>query len=225
MSYGQTGEFDAAMRKLDNTKPVNVRDPFFTEGVHDEVVVVELQPFLHDTHGPSARCTFEVIRSSVATPGSRFVKLWNLTKPSKFASQTNDADRFSDFIQKLSGTQGAVGHICAAVLRDRVGDNLLCGMRIKATGVNTSKKADKPYVDVRWDTIVQTPEQIQTWRARLTANAAAAPAQAAPQPAPAPAPQPQYAPPPAQWAPPAAPAAAPSTGSTLLSQIPGFGGK
>ncbi len=219
MGYGQTDAYNDAVRRLDNTKAVQNRDPFFPEGTFEEVMVIDFQPFMHDTHGPSARCTFEVIKSNVAPPGARFCKMWFLVKPSKFVSQTNDSDRFADFIRQLSGRAATgptapVGDICSAVLRDRVSENLLVGMVIKARGVNTSKKVDKPFVEVFWENIAQTQDAIK--HRRMQIERGGQPAQQGAVQAPAPA---QYeAPPqpaPTQWQQPAqpqqyAPAAAPA---------------
>lgn len=215
MSYGNsTGQYDEALNRLNNTKAVDVRDPFIGEG-DSKLLLIELTRFDHATHGPTAKAIFEVLESQAHKTGTRCVKLWNLLKPSKFPSQATDADRFADFVRKMSGTPDGtqVGPICAALLRDRVGEQLLRGMVIKATGINTSKNAEKPFIDVRWSTIQQSQEQIREWRIKIEANAVSAtgpglPAAAAP----------------AQHiAPVAPPLVAPPAPTTLLSQIPGFG--
>ena len=184
MTYGQGFQEDVYGR-LDNTKEVNTRAPFIAEG-KSRLMVLNLEPFTHTTHGPSVRCTFEVIQAERMAPGTRCCKLWNLTKPSKFVSQTNDADRFADFVKKLKGSPVGhpVGRDCAALLRDRVVEQLARGMVIEAYGVNTSKKSDKPYVDVNWTTMPQTADEIRARRQALDAQAQPAPAaQVAPAPA------------------------------------------
>lgn len=192
MTYGnfQTGAFDAALDRLESTKTVNERDPFIGEGEH-VLQLLSLEPFNHKTHGPSVRASFEVLESSPGPTGapmhligSRVTKLWFLTKPSKFETQTNDSDRFTDFIRQMAGAASGsnVAAQCRALIRDRVSDQLLRGMVIRARGVNTSKNAAKPWVEVYWTTVQQTPDQIKSRRATIEAKIAAAPVQ---QPAPA----------------------------------------
>ncbi len=216
--YNNTGAYDAALQRLDNTKNVENRDPFFSEG-ENVVMLLELQPFVHLTHGPSVRATFEILESRTSAIGSRVCKLWFLCKPSKFPSQPTDADRFADFVRKMSGKPDGtqVGQICAALLRDRVNEQLLRGMVIRGTGVQTSKNPAKPFVDVQWGTVVQTQDEIRHRRAGIDAKF---PVNAAPAAYVAPAPMAAYTAP--VQAAPAAPAAAPAAPGTLLSQIPGF---
>lgn len=211
MTYGnfQTRHFDAALDRLENAKTVNERDPFIGEGEH-VLLLLSLEPFLHKQHGPSVRASFEVLESSpgptgapVHLFGTRVTKLWFLTKPSKFETQTNDSDRFTDFVRQMAGAASGsnVAAQCRALIRDRVADQLLRGMVIRARGVNTSKNAAKPWVEVYWTTVQQTPDQIKARRATIEAKIAATPVQApqaapqqyAPQPAPMPqGPQPSY---------------------------------
>ena len=192
MSYGtfQTAAFDAALDRLDNTKPVRERDPFIGEGDH-LLMVVEVQPFMHKTDGPSVRASFEVLASVCHAIGSRVTKIWKITKPSKFESQETDADKFADFVRKLLGGQQGeqVGPKIRALIRERVGDQLARGMIIGARGSNTSKKADKPWVEVYWTFAHQSQDEIKMRRAALDQKAPLMPQQAALPPA-----QPQYAP-------------------------------
>ncbi len=176
--------------RLDYAKEVNHRDPFIGEG-RSKLVVHELVPFSHTTHGPSVRCTFEVVASECHPVGSRVCTLWFLVKPSKFPNQPNDSDRFADFVKRLKGSPVGhpVGRDCAALLRDRVAEQLARGMVIDVFGVNTSKNAAKPYIDTNWATVAQTPDEIRASRARLDAASPLAPV-AAPAYAP-----PTYAPP------------------------------
>ncbi len=181
MAYGNQGMSDEALARMDRTKSVTQHDPFFGEGNH-LVAVVSLENFDHKEHGPSVRGTFEILESATHKVGTSVVKLWNLMKKSKFESQATDADKFADFVLKLKNApQGydGVARDIRALLRD-----------------NTSKKADKPYVDVRWTAVATTPEVIAANRQRIESQApAATPMQAPPTPAYQPAPQ--YAPPPA----------------------------
>lgn len=196
-NYGQTGEYDEALRRLDNTKPVDVKDPFIAEGDH-VLDVIEVTPFGHTKHGPSAKAIFEVVESKTHPIGSRVVKLWFLKRPSMWPNQPTDSDRFADFVRKLIGADDPntqVGQQCAALLRDRVPDQIARGMRLRAYGINTSKNPAKPFTDVRWTAVPQTQPEIAQRRAAIEAKLGAAPApQAAPPAAYAP-PQmpPQYA--------------------------------
>lgn len=242
MTYGNIN--DDVYSRLDNTKPVSQRDPFIPEGSH-QFVVIALEPYQDQKHGSSVRATLEALSSDnpQVRPGSRYVKLWNLLKPSKFPSQANDGDRFADFVQKIKGAPAGhpIGQDCRALLRDRVNEQLTRGMVIAAYGRNASKDPTKPYVDVAWMTVAQDAAAIAAQRARLDANPAT---QVRPQmPA-----QPQYAQPPQQmqygpppgvpmqpqygapqvggYAPAPAPAAPPTGGflAQLPPQNPGTGG-
>lgn len=167
--------------RMNNTKTIQDRDPFIGEGKH-RLVVRHLAPFNHTTYGESVRCTFEVLSSTnpTHTPGSRVAKLWFLVKPAKFPSQPTDMDRFADFIRKIKGAPDGyqVGPDAAVLLRDRVNEQLARGMVIDALGINTSKNADKPWIDVRWTSVPQTRDQISAMRAQLDATENAPPVQA-----------------------------------------------
>jgi len=208
----QTGMFEDALRRLDNTRPVDIKDPFI--GVGDNLLLVlEISPFNHTNHGPSAKALFEVIQSQTHQPGTRVVKIWNLVRAPKWPSQPSDADRFADFVRKLSGApeNQQVGQFCAALLRDQVQSQLARGMMIRGYGVDVTKDPKKPYVDVRWESVVQTQEQIKEHRARIEARSTPG----VPAVTPATPPQPTATTP-------AAATSGPQTGGSLLSQIPGF---
>lgn len=165
----QTGMFDAAVARLDNTRPVGPpRDPFIGPGDH-LLMVLETQPYSNEKDGPCMRATFEVVESRVHQPGSRVCKIWKLARPSKFPSQPTDADHFADMVRKLAGApEGTqVGAICAAVIRDRVADQVLRGMYVKAYG---SENAKKNYVNVTWTSVQQSEEQIKIRRAACDAK-------------------------------------------------------
>lgn len=182
MTYGQsngygnqqTGEFDAAIQRLDNTKPVGpARDPFIGPLEH-ALVVLALEPYRTEKDGPCARVTFEVLESKTHTPGSRVCKLWKLAKPSMWPNQATDADHFAEFVRKISG-QGEgvqVGRQCAALIRDRVQENLLRGMVVRAYGTENAKKN---YVNVAWISVAQTQDDIRARRAQLDAKSSNAP--------------------------------------------------
>lgn len=174
MTYGnfQTGDFDAALHRLDNTKQINEKDPFIDVGDH-VLMLVELVPFNHTTHGPSARASFEIVTTNnpKCMVGTRCTKLWNITRPSKFPNQPTDADKFADFVRNLIGGQPGeqVGPKCRALIRDRVQDQLGRGMLIHARGVNTSK-TDKPWVEVYWKFHAQSPDEIKARRVQIEAK-------------------------------------------------------
>ncbi len=250
--YGQGGGYgEDHYDRLNRTKEIGERDPFIGEGPH-RLCVLSISEYPHKEKGPTVRITFEVLQSKVHAQGSRVTKLYFITKPAKWESQTNDGDRFADFVKKLKGVTDPnypVGQDCRKLLKERVLDQLARGMIIDAMGVNTSKKLDKPFVEVYWTSVAQTNEQIAEQRRRVESVPGLIP-QAGQQQGPASQqgygqtqPQQQYAQPPMppqqqQWQqppaappqqqyaqPPQMPAAAPAAPQGgFLSQVPGFGG-
>ena len=197
-----------------------------------------------------------MLQSKVHATGSRVTKLYFITKPAKWESQTNDGDRFADFVKKLKGVTDPnypVGQDCRKLLKERVLEQLARGMIIDAMGVNTSKKQDKPFVEVYWTSVAQTQEQIGEQRRRVESIPGLIPQPGQPGPQQG---QQQYAPqqpqmgygnngqgqtmpasgygpppmPPQQnyaappQMPPAAPPQQPAPQGGFLSQVPGFGG-
>ncbi len=241
MSYGngyQGGYAEDHYGRMDNAKEIGERDPFIDEGPH-RLCVLSIVEYMHQQKGPTVRITFEVLASQKHAVGSRVCKLYFLTKPSKFASQTTDSDRFADFVKKLKGITNPnhpVGKDCRTLLKERVNEQLARGMVIDAMGVNTSKNPQKPWVEVYWTSVEQTPETIGAHRRRVEGTPGLLPAAFAPaqQTQYAQQNQQQYAPPPPQQGyqnqyqqqpmppaqPPAQPPAAPQGG--FLSQVPGF---
>ena len=244
--YGQGGGYgEDHYDRLNRTKEIGERDPFIGEGPH-RLCVLSITEYMSKDKGPAVRITFEVLQSKVHATGSRVTKLYFITKPSKFESQTNDGDRCADFVKKLKGVTDPnhpVGADMRKLLKERVLDQLARGMIIDAMGVNTSKKLDKPFVEVYWTSVAQTNEQIAEQRRRVESVPGLIPQVGAPSqqgygqqqyagPPPAPPQQPQQwqqppaAPPQQQWQqPPQMPAAAPAAPQGgFLSQVPGFGG-
>ncbi len=175
--YGnQYGINDDYYSRMDNTKPINDRDPFIGEGLH-KLQVISIEEYNHvneqdrrKSKGPTARATFVVVESPTHTPGTRVTKLWILTQPANFPNQPDDGARFADFLRKLKGAPAGtpMGQQCRTLLRDRVNDQLARGTTIMAYGRNVSKKADKPFVDVTWAHFEgQTPETIRAARAKI----------------------------------------------------------
>ena len=250
--YGNYGQdhYD----RLNRTKEIGERDPFIGEGPH-RLCVLSIIEYPHKEKGPTVRITFEVLQSKVHATGSRVTKLYFITKPAKWESQTNDGDRFADFVKKLKGVTDPnypVGQDCRKLLKERVLEQLARGMIIDAMGVNTSKKQDKPFVEVYWTSVAQTQEQIGEQRRRVESIPGLIPQPGQPGPQQGPQQQ-QYAPPQGQqqypqqqqyapqnyaaapqqppqqnYAPPAQPGVVPQTQTApqggFLSQVPGFGG-
>lgn len=252
MSNGNmTAELAAALARLDTTKPVkDYKGEFIGKGDH-LLMIVETSSYVKDGEGLTAKILFEVVTSTDShKPGDLVVRVFKLQKPPKFASQTSDADVYADILRKVSGrAEGTpVSDLSRAILLDRRDEQLLRGVLIRGYGTMNAKGT---YVNVSWNAVDQTPEQIRARRAQVDAKAnAAPPAQAPAAHAPLvayaqiPAPAPQYAtpvappayapvaqPPPPVWDPatgqwvfqqPATPAAPAAPTSPLLSQIPGF---
>ena len=212
--YGQPS-FD----EYDNAKEIPDREPFIAEGDH-QLTIWKVEPY---DQGKKVRVTFEVVASRSHPPGSRVVRLYDLTRIPKFPTQASDKDKLADLVRKAArlpaGTQ--VSPLIADLLLRRVNDQLLRGVRIDARGVaNISKaehakaqveqRAPKPFVDALWSPVVQTEQEIAQRRAAMDAAPAMQPAPAAP-------PQgygqqaPQY-PPQNYGAPPAQPPAGPPPG-------------
>lgn len=196
--------------RMDHTKPVvrNDREPFIGAGKR-RLAVLSLVQYQHKDHGPTVRATFVVLVSDNPEQpvGSTVGKLWFVTKQPDKGWKTSDADRFAEFIRRIKGAPDdyKVGRDIATLLRDRAKEQLMRGMVIDAFGKNVSKNAAKPYIDVEWFPVKQTPEEIRDMRAKLDSMERAAPAQTAPQQ------QPEQAPPQQQAAP-----AQPS----ILAQLP-----
>lgn len=199
--------------RMDRAKEIGERDPFIGEGPH-RLCVLSIEEYMSQDKGPVARVTLEVMQSQTHKPGTRVTKLYFITKPSKFPTQTNDADRFADFIKKLKGITDPnyqVGKDCRTLLRDRAPEQLARGMAIDAMGVQASKNPAKPFVEVYWTSVPQTPEEIRSNRQRQESTPGLIVQRGAP------AAQPQH------LAPPQPAPAAPQQGG-FLAGVPGFGG-
>jgi hypothetical protein len=94
------------------------------------------------------------------------VKIWNLTKPSKFPNQPTEADEFADFCRKLKGAPAGhpIGSDIRTLMKDRVRDQLARGTVIEANGVINKKGT---YVRVYWNNVPQSGQDIAALRQRL----------------------------------------------------------
>jgi hypothetical protein len=178
---------------FNGTKDQQERDPFIQDGDH-LLLVIAVEPFDSQEHGPSARVTFEVVESPVHPIGSRVVRLFNYTKPPYKPGMLTDKDRLATFVRKAQGlNEGAqTGHIFKALLRDRVNEQLMRGILVKARGVgNVSQKekklaaaegrAPKVYVDVFFNTVNQTEQDVMARRRQIDAKIAGSAQAPAPQ--------------------------------------------
>lgn len=210
--YQQGNEFDAALYRIDNSKQVvNYEGEYFGPGDH-LVMVTKLETEgtgPNNADGPKAKVYFEVVNTNAQpykamknsgpnTPfvetemkphkiGDVLVRIYKLTKPAPKPSMLSDSDQFAELVRKLSGAPAGtnVTQFSRALLIERRDEQLLRGMLVMAHG-RLNKKGT--YVNVAWDTVPQTQQEIAARRAALDAKVVAGPA--APQ-APA-APQPQF---------------------------------
>lgn len=182
--------YDDYYARMDNTKPVDSRDPFIGEGPH-RLAVLSIEEYQHKEKGPAAKVLFEVLKSGAHALGSRVTKLYFLTRPSKFPNQINDGDRFADFVRKLKSAPVGhpIGQDCRALLRDRAAEHLARGMVIDAMGTNTGGKVSpvtglksKDWVEVYWTSVPQTREEISANRARIESTPGLLPAPVQTQP-------------------------------------------
>lgn len=235
---------EAALQRLDGaTRTPTTREPYMGVG-NQELDIISIEPFNHTTHGPSARAIFDVVSSDSHRPGERVAQTWNLVKPPPKPGMITDGERFADFVRKVRGMPDGtpMGRDIRALLKERTGEQLARGVRIKAFGVNKGKDG-KTFVVPSWTHVPQDPNEIAQRRAAIEAKLGAqqqAPAQPQyspqaqqfvqqyqQQPQVLAAPPPHLAPQPVQYAPqPQAQQYAPQppapTGTgTLLSQIPG----
>lgn len=171
--------YDDLLNRLNNTKPVNNRDPFITAGTHD-LIVSEVSVFKDQKWGDSVRVTFEVERSTNpnSQPGSSLCKLFNLFKPAKFETQSNDADEFVNFVCILQGIQpGEHAQSMRALIKRHADGGALesqpvRGARIKAFGAEVGKVNERGqrYVKVSWQNVAQDQATVGRTRAELDAR-------------------------------------------------------
>lgn len=242
------GYQDDVYGRMNNAREVQQRDPFIEAGSH-RLVVLELQKWDDQQKGPSVRVTFEYVASTdQRLVGTRGCKIWRLTKPAKFQSQTTDGEHFADFVRKAKnaplGTPlgQEIRNLCESQQRGGNAEaNAMRGTLIDCVG-SPNKKGD--YVNLFFTAVAQGPQDIAAKRQQLDTRLGGAPAQGpAPQQMQAPQGQPQqgYVPQGAPVQPPQqgmqyaqqpqqgyaqqnqAPQGAPQQGG-FLAQIPGWQG-
>lgn len=169
--------YDDVMDRLGRAKEVSHRDPFVPAGNHD-LIVASIEPFMDQKWGPSVRASLEVEQSTAAQPRTFCVKIWNLTRPSKFPTQATDADEFVHFVCTLQGVKlGEHFNHCRALIKSaREGGQLESqparGARIKAFGTEVGKVNERGqrYVKVQWQNVPQDLATIARTRAELDAR-------------------------------------------------------
>ena len=164
---GQGG--DDVYGRLNNTKDVGgARYPFIEDGTHKLALAV-LEEFQHSTDGPCARAILKVVESKKHPVASFVVKIWQLVKPAKFPNQPTDADMFADFCRKLKNAPIGypIGNDIRVLMKERPADQLARGTVIDANGV-ANKKGN--YVNVYWNSVLQTPQDVVAMRQRIEAE-------------------------------------------------------
>lgn len=173
-------DYDDVMNRLGNTKPVDQRDPFLSEGQH-QLLVHSIQEYNDTTWGKSFRVLFLVEQSTRHPPGSLVARTYNIYKPAAYATQSNDADSLTDFICVLQGIKLGDHHASAKALfvsRERGGQHesqVARGMRVLATGQPpgnglTAKGKPKTYTRITWQTAPNDAASVSTNRAMLDAK-------------------------------------------------------
>lgn len=151
--------------RLDNTKEVGqARFPFLEAS--GRYALVQLEEYMHNTDGQTARALFEVIDSKGHPVGSYVTKIWKLVKPAKFPNGLTDADLFVDFCRKLKGAPAgyAMGNDIRVLMKERVGDQLARGTVIDVTAVPNKKGT---WMNIYWTNVPQTPADIAQMRQRI----------------------------------------------------------
>ena len=159
--YGQQDVYE----RLNNSRDVGgARFPYIEAGIHKLALVV-LEEF-GNANEPKVRAVFKTLESRSQPVGNFCVKIFSLTKPSKFPNQPTEADEFADFCRKLKGAPvgTAIGASIRTLMKDRVSDQLARGTVIEANGVINKKGT---YVRVYWNNVPQSPQDIAFLRQRL----------------------------------------------------------
>jgi hypothetical protein len=164
------GQQDDVYGRLNNTKDVGgARFPFI-EGSGKYALCV-LEEFPHSSDGPSARALLKVLecKDGKHAPGTFVVKIWKLVKPSKFQGQATDADMFADFCRKLKGAPAGypIGNDIRVLMKERSNEQLARGTVIEAVAVPNKKGT---WINVYWNAIPQSPQDIAAMRQRLEAE-------------------------------------------------------
>lgn len=173
--YGQPqqgyggGADEAVYDRMNNARdPGGARFPFIEAGRH-KLAVVTIEKFKHRTDGPCARIILKVLESQAHKPGSFVVKIYKLTKPGKFESSISDAEQMADFCMKLKNAPKGypIGNDIRTLLEVRPQDQLARGSVIECQAVANAKGT---WVNLYWNAVPQTPEDIVAMRQRLEAE-------------------------------------------------------
>jgi hypothetical protein len=133
-----------------------------------------LEEFLHLTDGPSARALFEVLecRGGKHAVGSHVVKIWKLVKPPFRPGMETEGEMFVTFCRKLKGAPAGteMGDAMRMLMKTRVAEQLARGSVIEAISIPkeyVKNGAKATWYNIHWESVQQTPQDIQAMRARL----------------------------------------------------------
>lgn len=177
-------------------KPVDQRYPFIQAGQH-LLILAEIRPFENKDKHPCYAADFMVKESTCHAPGTFVTQTFDTVRPSKFASQATDLDRFGNLMCQLDGVpvnQHEVQRLAAAMIsHDGIARQPARGVLVRANGSPTKSS----YVNVVFEHVPGAKDQIAPNRAHLD-QVSPLNQRNAPAAAPAPAPQ-QYQAAPQGW--------------------------
>lgn len=174
-------EYDDVMNRLNNTKPMENRDPFLSDGQHS-LIVHSLNEYNDQKWGKSYRLVFFVEQSTKHPAGSLACRIFNINKPSEFPTQANDADGLADFVCTLQGIKlgDHFASMKALIVPRHAGGNSEAqparGCRINATGqpakqgINPATKRPYSFTKITYQTVPNDAASIQANRAMLDAK-------------------------------------------------------
>lgn len=177
---------------LDRTKAVRPSHPFLGSGNH-KLTVCEFRKSNSPDAGTIYAVDVVIDESDAADhkPGTMRSAIFKVERRPEFASQDSDADRLVELFKQLTGadTIEKAQEQAHKTLADdaTIAKQRARGMRIDAFGAppKTTKKG-KPFVNVTWQHVPQTKEQIAARRRALDvshpAGVAAAPVEPPPPP-------------------------------------------
>lgn len=174
-------------------RPMQERLPFIAAGDHT-LDVESLKVIESQKSGPVVWAQFRVIASTCHPVGSQVTQRFELSKQEKYPTTPTQRELAVYFMAQLLGQKdlAKAQKTLLALLSDaEIKVQRVRGIRIIANG---RSKPGKTWVNVSWQNVEQTPEQIKAQRAALDGTAPSASPAPAPQAAPPPAAQ-QYTPP------------------------------
>jgi hypothetical protein len=170
--YGQQqygGDVDDVYGRMNNAREQGgARFPFIEAGRH-KLALCTLEKFMHRNDGACARVLFKVLESNAHQPGSFVVKIYKLLKQPKFDSQASDAEQLAQLCIALKDAPRGypIGNDIRVLLEERPAEQLARGTVVECTGVQ-NKKGN--WVNLYWNPIAQTPENIVAMRQRIEAE-------------------------------------------------------